>query len=190
MHLHQSTYLESYWSEKSDLFLVTSKQKSKLTQYPTSGSVSVIHTIWYQENCFPFSTKNRDLHVCLKVCVGLFHICWRWLWHLKLVVVILRKSTAVSISWVVLSYVCNYGFSVLLWLSHHLLPFQSFSLSYSSDMGTRRSVHPLRLLPSHSSAFMFPQSLSYISPHEPLLHEIANYTHAVSFFFSSTLVSA
>lgn len=45
MHLHQSTYLDSDWLEKSDLFLVTSKQKSKLTQYPPSGSVSVIHTI-------------------------------------------------------------------------------------------------------------------------------------------------
>lgn len=45
MHLHQSTYLDSDWLEKSDLFLVTSKQKSKLTQHPPSGGVSVIHTI-------------------------------------------------------------------------------------------------------------------------------------------------
>lgn len=56
---------------------------------------------------FSFFTNNRYLHVCLKVCVGLFHTCWRWLWQLKLVVVTLRKSTAESISWVVLSCVCN-----------------------------------------------------------------------------------
>lgn len=106
MHLHQSTYLDSDWLEKSDLFLVTSKQIQIDPASPQWECFCYPYHLISRE-LFSFFTNNRYLHVCLKVCVGLFHTCWRWLWQLKLVVVILRKSTAESISWVVLSCVCN-----------------------------------------------------------------------------------